>query len=92
MPHVSGGECGVPRQCDACNLRIAHVHRTPGLLTLSSERRSLDRSGAVEIEPQGLVPGAGFEPTRPFRKLRILSPMRLPVSPPGQRHDDTCRA
>jgi len=25
---------------------------------------------------------AGLEPARPFRKLRILSPVRLPISPP----------
>jgi hypothetical protein len=31
-----------------------------------------------------LVPGAGIEPARPFSgKRRILSPMCLPVSPPG---------
>ena len=31
-----------------------------------------------------LVPGAGIEPARPFYgKRRILSPLCLPVSPPG---------
>src|SRR5690606_13903336 len=34
-----------------------------------------------------LVPGVGIEPTWP-RGLRILSPLRLPVSPPGRRADD----
>ncbi len=29
------------------------------------------------------VPGAGLEPARP-KGLRILSPVRLPISPPGQ--------
>jgi hypothetical protein len=31
-----------------------------------------------------LVPRAGFEPARPFRKREILSLQCLPVSPPGQ--------
>ena len=31
-----------------------------------------------------LVPRAGFEPARPFRKREILSLLCLPVSPPGQ--------
>jgi hypothetical protein len=31
-----------------------------------------------------LVPRAGIEPARPFNtKPRILSPVRLPISPPG---------
>ena len=29
-----------------------------------------------------MVPGAGIEPARPFRR-GILSPLRLPISPPG---------
>ena len=29
-----------------------------------------------------MVPGVGIEPTRPFWDLGILSPVRLPVSPP----------
>ncbi len=29
-----------------------------------------------------MVLRAGLEPARPFRKLRILSPVRLPISPP----------
>ena len=29
------------------------------------------------------MPGAGLEPARP-RGLRILSPLRLPISPPGR--------
>ena len=29
-----------------------------------------------------LVPGAGLEPARPFGQ-RILSPLRLPIPPPG---------
>jgi hypothetical protein len=32
MPHVSGGKRGAPRKHDACDLRVAHVHRTPGFL------------------------------------------------------------
>ena len=32
-----------------------------------------------------LVPGTGLEPVRPFHgKRRILSPLCLPISPPGQ--------
>ena len=30
------------------------------------------------------VPGAGLEPARPFGQ-RILSPQRLPISPPGPK-------
>jgi hypothetical protein len=30
-----------------------------------------------------LVPGAGLEPARPYGQ-GILSPLRLPISPPGQ--------
>src|SRR2546427_12115069 len=33
-----------------------------------------------------LVPGVGIEPTRPFWDLGILSPVRLPVSPPRPIH------
>jgi len=32
-----------------------------------------------------LVRLAGIEPARPFRNLRILSPMRLPISPQSHR-------
>ena len=32
-----------------------------------------------------MVPGAGIEPARPCGR-RILSPLRLPVPPPGQGH------
>src|SRR5258708_38774865 len=31
-----------------------------------------------------LVPGGGLEPPRPDKGLRILSPLRLPISPSGQ--------
>lgn len=31
-----------------------------------------------------MVPGAGIEPARP-RRRRILSPVCLPISPPGQK-------
>ena len=31
-----------------------------------------------------LVPGAGIEPARPWGR-GILSPLRLPISPPGQK-------
>lgn len=31
------------------------------------------------------MPRAGLEPARPFRKPRILSPVRLPISPPRHR-------
>jgi hypothetical protein len=30
-----------------------------------------------------LVPGAGIEPARPYER-GILSPLRLPIPPPGQ--------
>src|SRR5262249_42569561 len=30
-----------------------------------------------------MVPGDGIEPSRGYAPLRILSPVRLPVSPPG---------
>jgi hypothetical protein len=41
-----------------------------------------------------LVPGGGLEPPRPCG-LRILSPLRLPISPSGQkglRHRNNCDA
>ena len=36
-----------------------------------------------------MVPGAGIEPARLSKSLGILSPVRLPVSPPG--HDGVGR-
>src|SRR3990172_5150286 len=50
MPYVSGSEGGMPRQCDAGNLRVAHIHRPPGLLSLGGQCCSLRCGGAVEIE------------------------------------------
>src|SRR4051812_22282177 len=38
--------------------------------------------GAVRFAPAQTVPGAGFEPARPCGP-RGLSPLRLPVPPPG---------
>ncbi len=32
-----------------------------------------------------LVPGAGIEPAWEFKSRGILSPLRLPISPPGHR-------
>ena len=38
------------------------------------------------FETGRMVPGAGIEPARPFSgKRRILSPLRLPISPSGQK-------
>ena len=37
------------------------------------------------------MPGAGIEPARYFYR-GILSPLRLPISPPGHRVDAVCRA
>ena len=37
------------------------------------------------IGPTKVVPGTGIEPVRPYSELRILSPLRLPISPPGRR-------
>jgi len=37
MPHVSGSERGMPRESDAGDLRIAHVHRMSGPLPLGSQ-------------------------------------------------------
>jgi hypothetical protein len=40
----------------------------------------------IQISPNTLfllVPGAGLEPARPYGQ-GILSPLRLPISPPGQ--------
>ena len=31
-----------------------------------------------------MVPGAGVEPARDVKSRGILSPLRLPISPPGQ--------
>ena len=39
-----------------------------------------------EISMNLLVPGAGIEPARPCSR-GILSPLRLPVSPPGHKED-----
>jgi hypothetical protein len=46
--------------------------------TYSAETIPASGSGAADV-----VPGAGIEPARPF-SLGILSPLCLPVSPPGQ--------
>jgi hypothetical protein len=37
MPHVSCGKGGASRERDACNPRVAHVHRTPGFLALGGQ-------------------------------------------------------
>ena len=43
------------------------------------------RANQLRYEPKKiLVPGEGIEPTRPYGR-GILSPVRLPVSPPRQK-------
>ena len=54
---------------------------TCGLLTIVSE--SFKYSGNVN-SLISLVPGAGLEPARCCHR-GILSPLRLPISPPGLR-------
>ena len=39
---------------------------------------------------RGVVPGAGIEPARYFYR-GILSPLRLPISPPGHSVYEACR-
>ena len=39
---------------------------------------------------RGVVPGAGIEPARYFYR-GILSPLRLPISPPGHSFYAACR-
>ena len=39
---------------------------------------------------RGVVPGAGIEPARYFYR-GILSPLRLPISPPGLSVYEVCR-
>jgi hypothetical protein len=46
-------------------------------------------SGAKPSAAEAEVPGAGIEPTRLCGRPRILSPLRLPVSPP--RHGTGAR-
>ena len=41
--------------------------------------------GGARVSLAWMVPGAGIEPARDARPQRILSPMRLPVSPPRQK-------
>lgn len=38
----------------------------------------------IQIYTHILVPGAGIEPARSFRKLQVLSLLCLPISPSGQ--------
>jgi hypothetical protein len=42
----------------------------------------LGSCGSASMCPSCLVPGAGIEPARPLWSPGILSPVRLPVSPP----------
>ena len=39
---------------------------------------------------EGMVPGAGIEPARYFYR-GILSPLRLPISPPGPSYHEACK-
>ena len=48
----------------------------------NARRLDVEQKAAV-FERRGMVPGAGIEPARP-QSRRILSPLRLPVPPPGQ--------
>ncbi len=44
-----------------------------------------DPRDRARVSVAWMVPGAGIEPARGARPQRILSPMRLPVSPPRQK-------
>jgi hypothetical protein len=65
----------------------------------AAEAVGIGRSGTPGVWTQGgrnsgerrWVPGAGFEPARPFGQW-ILSPPRLPFRHPGQRGDSLIRA
>jgi hypothetical protein len=48
----------------------------------SRDRQQRSRSTPSEPSDASEMPGVGLEPTRAFWALRILSPVRLPVSPP----------
>ena len=39
------------------------------------------RKARIHVASQILVPGGGIEPPQAFWALRILSPLRLPISP-----------
>ena len=48
---------------------------------MRGSRRSGEISSAPRISKRVLVPGGGIEPPQAFWALRILSPLRLPISP-----------
>jgi hypothetical protein len=48
----------------------------------SAVNRGTPETGKTPQTNDSKVPGAGIEPTRLFGRPRILSPLRLPVSPP----------
>ena len=50
MPYVLGSKRGAPRKCDACDLRVTHVHWTPNLLPRGCQRRRFIRCSAIEIQ------------------------------------------
>jgi hypothetical protein len=63
----------------------ASSHVLKLMINKSWRRRLVTGAGFQRQEPtllQPLVPRAGIEPTLPIGK-RILSPLRLPVPPPG---------
>lgn len=57
----------------------------------SSRARSTREPVTCHPRQNPVVPGAGIEPARPCSGLRVLSPLRLPVSPSGQRAGRECK-
>ena len=43
----------------------------------------MQNAGWLEIRISKVVPGVGVEPTRKYKFRGILSPLCLPISPPG---------
>jgi hypothetical protein len=75
------------RMTEAVQVRFAKTKCNTSRTILRSVFQVFKRLGArtsAKFRLGKVVPRAGLEPARPlFTKLRILNPVRLPISPPG---------
>jgi hypothetical protein len=89
---AAGVFTGAPSQLWAHRLprcrKVSPYRQRPGVQAVAQLQLS---SPKQTIEPY-LVPGTGIEPVRPCWGPRILSPLRLPISPPGLSGQSPSRA
>jgi hypothetical protein len=83
--------CREPHQCVPF-VRVPRSDSVQDRVRQRAHLRVLDKfDGGPTSHNQGLVPGVGIEPTRPYGH-GILSPERLPIPPPRRTRNSTAVA